>query len=142
MTRNESPQVFWVGMGCRTDCSFEELRELLFRVLAQHSLPQSGMQGLASIEQKAGEPGLAALAKALDLPLQGFSSEQLSRYEGLLSIRSARSFARTGCHGVAESAALAMAHAHAGAWPRLHVSREQSSAATVAIAVTTPRGPG
>ncbi|NNG65578.1 cobalamin biosynthesis protein CobE, partial [Pseudomonas fragi] len=47
---------------------------------------------------------------------------------------SARAFALTGCFGVAESAALALAEQLGGAPARLLITRQNSSVATFALA--------
>ncbi|MNY46347.1 cobalamin biosynthesis protein CbiG [compost metagenome] len=80
------------------------------------------------------EPGLIELAAQLALPLMYFSSEQLAGYQPQLSHRSDIAFERTGCYGVAESAALALAEHLAQAPAKLLISRQKYAQATLALA--------
>jgi cobalt-precorrin 5A hydrolase len=68
------------------------------------------------------------------LPLAGYGADAMARYDALLSHRSALSWRHTGCHGVAEGAALAHCATLSGAEPRLLVTRISSPGATVALA--------
>ena len=99
----------YAGFGCRRGCPADTLENLLRQALADHGLALSGLRGIASIALKADEPGLQQLAKRLGLPLLLYDAGQLQPYEPLLSHRSAIAHAHSGCWGVAESAALAMA---------------------------------
>lgn len=123
----------YAGFGCRSGCPVDTLANLLRRTLAEHQLPLSALHGIASIDHKADEPGLLQLAEQLALPLVVFDAEQLLPLAPQLSHRSAVSFRHTGCWGVAESAALALAQArHPQA--RLRVHRQVSVDATLALA--------
>lgn len=94
------------------------------------------ISALASIDKKADEPGLLQLAAELGLPLSFFGAEQLSKYEAQLSHRSLLAFEHSGCYGVAESAALALA-AETGA-AHLLITRQKCPQATFALAITLP----
>lgn len=124
-----------IGVGCRRGCPVEHLAELLARVLAEQRLAQEAIIGLASIALKAGEPGLLALAEQLRRPLQFYPGERLLACSARLSQRSERVLALTGCHGVAESAALALADTLGQGPSRLLVTRQSSAMASLAIAV-------
>ncbi len=63
-----------------------------------------------------------------------FSSEQLAQYQARLSHQSQIAFERTGCYGVAESAALALAEQLAQAPATLLISRQKYAQATFALA--------
>jgi cobalt-precorrin 5A hydrolase len=63
-----------------------------------------------------------------------FSSEQLARYQPQLSHHSQIAFERTGCYGVAESAALALAELRAQAPVKLLITRQKYAQATLALA--------
>ena len=128
-----SEPVLFAGFGCRRGCSQQTLTALLHQTLAEHDLPLHAVRGIASIQAKADEPGLLALAEALGLPLICFEVSQLARVEHLLSQRSASAFAHTGCWGVAESAALALAEGHS-LLPHLRVTRQVLDGATLALA--------
>ncbi|MNN53245.1 cobalamin biosynthesis protein CbiG [compost metagenome] len=91
------------------------------------------MRGIASITSKADEPGLQQLAERHNLPLLVFDASQLQAYEPQLSHRSAVAFAHSSCWGVAESAALALAH-HERGNAALVVTRQTLGAATLALA--------
>ena len=70
---------------------------------------------------------------ALGLPLLLYDARQLLPFEPLLSHRSAVAHAHSGCWGVAESAALAMASQHLGT-AKLRVTRQVLGPATLALA--------
>ncbi|GLO56186.1 cobalamin biosynthesis protein CbiG [Pseudomonas putida] len=123
----------YAGFGCRRGCPADTLENLLRQALADHGLALSALRGIASIALKADEPGLQQLAKRLGLPLLLYDAEQLQPYEPLLSHRSAIAHAHSGCWGVAESAALAMASQHLGT-ARLRVTRQVLGPATLALA--------
>ncbi|MGE8412129.1 MAG: cobalamin biosynthesis protein [Pseudomonas sp.] len=124
-----------VGLGCRKGCPASTLRALLDQVLRENGLALQQVQALASIDLKQDEPGLLALAQQLSLRLTCFSSAQLAPYSPRLSHRSQVAFERTGCYGVAESAALAMAETLQGEPARLLVPRQKHPQATLALAV-------
>lgn len=128
------PPVLYAGFGCRRGCPVETLAVLLRQTLANHALPLNALRGIASIDPKAREPGLLALAERLGLPFICFDTTHLLAFEPLLSQRSAGVFAQTGCWGVAESAALALA-GRTCAQPRLHVPRQVLGGATLALAI-------
>ncbi|GHS81501.1 cobalamin biosynthesis protein CbiG [Pseudomonas sp. PAGU 2196] len=123
----------YAGFGCRRGCPADTLEYLLRQALADHGLALSALRGIASIALKADEPGLQQLAKRLGLPLLLYDAGQLQPYEPLLSYRSAIAHAHSGCWGVAESAALAMASQHLGT-ARLRVTRQVLGPATLALA--------
>ncbi|MGX1022061.1 cobalt-precorrin 5A hydrolase [Pseudomonas sp. Y3 TE3536] len=123
----------YAGFGCRRGCPADTLENLLRQALADHGLALSALRGIASIALKADEPGLQQLAKRLGLPLLLYDAGQLLPYEPLLSHRSAVAHAHSGCWGVAESAALAMASQHLGT-ARLRVTRQVIGPATLALA--------
>ncbi|WEL58273.1 cobalamin biosynthesis protein [Pseudomonas kermanshahensis] len=123
----------YAGFGCRRGCPADTLENLLRQALADHGLALSALRGIASIALKADEPGLQQLAKRLGLPLLLYDAGQLQPYEPLLSHRSTIAHAHSGCWGVAESAALAMASQHLGT-ARLRVTRQVLGPATLALA--------
>lgn len=123
-----------VGLGCQRGCPASTLRALLDQALQAQRIDLRSITALASIDLKRDEPGLIELAEQLGLPLTVFSSEQLSAYEARLSHQSQIAFERTGCYGVAESAALALAEALAQAPASLLISRQKYAQATFALA--------
>ena len=123
-----------VGLGCQRGCDVDTLLGLFDSALAEGGVERQRVTALASIDRKQNEPGLLALARLLDLPLQCFSAGQLAVYEARLSHKSAVAFAHTGCYGVAESAALALAEQLAQAPAKLLISRQKYAQATLALA--------
>ena len=123
-----------IGLGCRRGCSAQVLRALIDQSLARAGIALDAVQALASIDLKRDEPGLVQLAAQLNLRLEVFSAEQLAPFATQLSHRSAIAFEQTGCFGIAESAALALAEQFAGAPASLLVTRQNTSEATFALA--------
>ncbi|UVL59290.1 cobalamin biosynthesis protein [Pseudomonas sp. B21-032] len=126
----------YLGLGCRRGCPADALSELLTRTLLAHDLPPGAVMGLASIDLKHDEPGLHELARRLGVPLRFYSAAQLAAFESQLSHRSAVAFQHSGCYGVAESAALALAE-QLGGPARLLVIRTLQADASLALACTS-----
>ncbi|MGC1329648.1 cobalamin biosynthesis protein [Pseudomonas sp.] len=124
----------YAGLGCQRNCPITELITLLDTTLTHHNLTCADLAGLATIDLKANEPALLELARTLNLPLITFSAAQLAPFEPQLSHKSALAFTHTGCHGVAESAALALA----GPGSQLLVPRQKNTQATLALAQQGP----
>ena len=123
-----------VGLGCQRGCSALELRQLMEDGLRECQLQLKDVAGLASIDGKSAEAGLLELGHGLGLTIGFFSAPELAAYEAQLSHRSDIAFERTGCYGVAESAALAMATRLTGSPATLAIPRRRSPHATFALA--------
>lgn len=123
-----------VGLGCQRGCPVSTLRALLDQALQSHRIELKQIKALASIDLKRDEPALIELAGQLGLPLLFFSSEQLTAYEPQLSHHSQIAFERTGCYGVAESTALALAEQLSNAPAKLLIPRQKYAQATLALA--------
>ncbi|MDQ0654644.1 cobalamin biosynthesis protein [Pseudomonas cedrina] len=123
-----------VGLGCQRGCDVHALLALFDGALADAGIERQRIVALATIDRKQDEPGLRALAALLNLPLECLSVAQLAPYAEHLSHRSAVAFTHTGCYGVAESAALALAEQLAGSPARLLITRRKSAQATFALA--------
>lgn len=123
-----------VGLGCQRGCDVHTLLGLFDAALAEGGIERQRITALASIARKQDESGLLALAAALNLPLRCFSAEQLAPFADRLSHKSAIAFAHTGCYGIAESAALALAEHLADAPARLLITRKKTAQATFALA--------
>lgn len=134
MTPTRLPPTLVAGIGCRRGCSAESLLALIESSLKDHRLGVQAITALASIDLKSSEPGLFELAETLGLPLVVFSADELARFEPQLSHRSMAAFEATGCYGVAESAALALASQLLDASPRLMITRCKTRDATFALA--------
>jgi cobalt-precorrin 5A hydrolase / precorrin-3B C17-methyltransferase len=124
------PRVLALGVGCERGAAADELLELVETALARHGLARHAIACLASIELKAGEPAIQALAQVLGVPLRLFTAAELEAQAGRLAHPSEVVFAATGCHGVAEGAALAAV----GPSGALVVAKTKSRRATCAIA--------
>lgn len=136
MTDASTAPTLVVGLGCQRGCPVSTLRALLDQALQAHQIELHRIRALASIDLKRDEPGLIELAAQLALPLMYFSSEQLAGYQAQLSHRSEIAFERTGCYGIAESAALALAEQLAQAPAKLLITRQKYAQATLALAGT------
>ncbi|MBA1202690.1 cobalamin biosynthesis protein [Pseudomonas capeferrum] len=123
----------YIGLGCRRGCPVDQLEALLRATLRAHGLSLGSVRGLASIDLKADENGLHELAERLRLPLVFFPVADLVVFESRLTHRSPAARAHSGCWGVAESAALALASRTHGP-TRLQVPRQVSDQATLALA--------
>ncbi|CAK9889130.1 MULTISPECIES: cobalamin biosynthesis protein [Pseudomonas] len=123
----------YLGLGCRRGCPADALSDLLTRTLLAHDLPPGAVMGLASIDLKHDEPGLHELARRLSVPLLFFSAAQLGAFEARLTHRSAVAYQHSGCFGVAESAALALAEQLCGP-ARVLVPRTLQADASLALA--------
>ncbi|TWC18517.1 MULTISPECIES: cobalamin biosynthesis protein [unclassified Pseudomonas] len=132
-----SGQVLVVGLGCQRGCPASVLRILLDETLQAHGIALEAVGALASIDLKRDEPGLLELAGQLGLPLTFFSAAQLAGYRERLSHPSQVAFERTGCYGVAESAALALAERLGKTTATLRIPRQKCAQATLALAVAS-----
>lgn len=125
-----------IGLGCQRGCPASSLRALLEQTLLAHGIELHQVRALASIDLKHDEPGLLELAGQLGVSLTCFSAEQLAEYEPRLSHRSEIAFERTGCYGIAESAALALADQLGSTTSStLLIPRQKGPRCTLALAV-------
>jgi cobalt-precorrin 5A hydrolase len=130
--------VYCVGMGCERGCELSELQALLETCLARAGLGLAQISSINSIDIKADEAGLIALAETLDRPFHVFDRQQLQQEDDLLSTRSDYVFDTVGVYGVAESAALHAARSLTGNAPELVLAKQKSARATCAIARAYP----
>jgi cobalt-precorrin 5A hydrolase len=137
MTDTGTAPTLVVGLGCQRGCPVSTLRALLDQALQAHQIELHQVKALASIDLKRDEAALVELAEQLSLPLMYFSSEQLAGYEPQLSHHSQIAFERTGCYGVAESAALALAEQLTHTPAKLLIARQKYAQATLALACST-----
>ncbi|MGH8411418.1 MAG: cobalamin biosynthesis protein [Pseudomonas sp.] len=134
MTGVSAAPTLVVGLGCQRGCPVSTLRALLDQALQAHQIELHRIKALASIDLKRDEPALNELAEQLGLQMMYFSSEQLASYQPRLSHHSDIAFERTGCYGVAESAALALAEQLANGPATLLIPRQKYAQATLALA--------
>ncbi|MBO0736396.1 MAG: precorrin-3B C(17)-methyltransferase [Alphaproteobacteria bacterium] len=103
------PPVLALGIGCERGCSGSEIAALVRSALAEAGLAPAAIAVVVSIELKAGEAAIHALADELGVPARFFPASRLLAETPRLSERSQTVFRATGCWGVAEGAALAAA---------------------------------
>lgn len=125
------PQRMTLGVGCARNCPAEELEALVMRALAGAGLAPGALKALYTLDLKADEPAVSALATKLGLPLRVFGAAELEAETPRLQNPSDVVFAEVGCHGVAEAAALA----GGGAQAHLGSPKTKSANATCAIAL-------
>lgn len=130
--------VYTIGMGCERDCPVSELSSLLTQCLQQADLTLAQIASINSIDIKADEVGLMALADSLDKPFHTWSKQQLATVESQLSTKSDYVFKTVGVYGVAESAALVAAMREAGDSAELILNKQKNTKATCAIARAYP----
>jgi cobalt-precorrin 5A hydrolase len=79
------PASLFVGVGCNRNTPMEEIRDLLNRGLDEHHLAAASIAGLASIDLKADEKGILALAKSLSCQLFFFTRDELASVQNVPS---------------------------------------------------------
>jgi len=127
-----APLCVTLGVGCARGCAPEDLAKLVAGALAEAGLSAAAVQSVSTLDLKADEPAVIALARDLDVPLRLFTAAELEAEAGRLATPSEVVFAEVGCHGVAEGAALAQGGADAA----LVVAKRKSANATCAIALS------
>ena len=105
------PQRYAIGLGCARNADPEELWQLVIETLAEAGIAQGAVACVASIDLKADEPAMNAVAHRLGVPLRLFTAAELEEFSPRLPNPSEVVFAEVGCHGVSEGAALACAEA-------------------------------
>jgi cobalt-precorrin 5A hydrolase/precorrin-3B C17-methyltransferase len=124
------PPVLAVGVGCERNASAEELTGLVRDALAAQGLAEGAVACVVSVDAKADEPAVHAVAAALGVPARFFPPAALEAEAPRLVNPSEVVFREIGCHGVAEGAALAAV----GATGRLIQPKLKSARCTCAIA--------
>ena len=123
------PRLYCVGMGCKKDKSFEELRGFLTANFDKTEL----LYAVASIDIKQNEIGLMTLAQFYHVPFVTFSAEELKLAEGSFS-ESEFVEKTTGVSNVCERAAVLCA----GADARLVLAKTAHDGMTLAVAERKP----
>lgn len=125
------PARLCLGVGCERGTAPEELAALVQESLASADLSPLALAGLFSIDVKADEAAVLALADRLGVPARFFDAATLEAERPRLAKPSALVFREVGCHGVAEGAALAAA----GPEGKLLLAKTKSARATCAVAL-------
>ena len=122
------PATLCLGLGCERGAGAEEVLALARRTLAERGLAEAAVAAVVSLDLKADEPAVHAVADALGVPARFFPAARLEAEAPRLVNPSELVFREVGCHGVAEGAALAAAGAE------LIAPKSKSARATCAIA--------
>ena len=123
------PATLVLGIGCERGCEAEEAIALAEKVLSENGLSPESVAAIASLDLKADEAAIHAVAAHFGVPARFFEAPRLEAETPRLATPSDVVFAEVGCHGVAEGAALASV----GAAGELAVAKIKSRRATVAI---------
>ncbi len=126
--------IYTLGMGCERNCPLEFIEGLMLEALEQKGLTPNDIHSLNSIDIKADETNLIALAQKYHWDFNTYSAQELAPMESLLSAKSDYIFKTVGVYGVAESAALLAAQHETGSEPELTLNKIKNTKATVAIA--------
>ena len=125
------PPSLVLGVGASRGVSASELLGLIDRTLTGAGLSAGSVTGLATVDAKAGEPGITEAAALRGWPVTAYPAELLARVE--VPNPSAAPLAAVGTPSVAEAAALTSGD-------DLVVAKRKSAMATVAVARIQPRG--
>ena len=124
------PKTLVLGMGCERHAKPEEAIALAEEALAKGDLARESLAAVCSIDLKADETAIHAVAAHFGVPARFFTAATLEAESPRLKNPSEVVFAEVGCYGVAEGAALAAV----GAEGELVVEKVKSKGATAAIA--------
>src|SRR5439155_10692058 len=125
------PPSLVVGVGASLGAPAAEVTGLVRQALAAAGLAAGSVARLATVEARAGEPGIVEAARELGVPLVTYPAAELARVA--VPHPSERVRAAVGTPSVAEAAALA-------GGGELVVPKQKSAAATVAVARRPARG--
>lgn len=118
-----------LGVGCERGCSSEELLKLAIETLDAQGYSSDAVGLITSIDLKADETAIHALAQHFNCPVRFFPSTRLLDETKRLKNPSDVVFGEVGCYGVAEGSALVAAGQHGD----LIVEKQKSKRATLAI---------
>ncbi|MCB2102691.1 MAG: precorrin-3B C(17)-methyltransferase [Rhodobacterales bacterium] len=124
------PPVLALGVGCERGVPTGNLMDHVHTTLYKNGLSPRAIACVVSIDVKADEEAVHALADHLGVPARFLDAETLERETPRLENPSDLVFAEVGCHGVAEGAALAAA----GPAGRLVAPKAKGDRVTCAVA--------
>jgi cobalt-precorrin 5A hydrolase/precorrin-3B C17-methyltransferase len=104
-----APPVLALGLGCERGADPAAVVDLARTILADAGLAAAAVACVVSIDIKSDEAAIHAAAAALGVPARFFPAAALEAQAPRLARPSEIVFQETGCHGVAEGAALAAA---------------------------------
>ncbi|WP_417803619.1 precorrin-3B C(17)-methyltransferase [Thalassospira lucentensis] len=126
------PPVLALGVGCERGCPIDDVYELVMETLSGQCLSPKAIACVVSIDLKADEAAVHELASRLGVPARFFDAQTLEAEAERLVTPSDVVFAETGCHGVAEGAALAAV----GANGKLIIPKHKTKRSTCAVALS------
>jgi precorrin-3B C17-methyltransferase len=126
-----NPPSLVAGMGCNAGTELDALRALLTETLTTAGLALASVTALTSVDAKADEPGLVALAAELGVPLVTYPAETLAAQD--VPNPSDAPLAAVGTPSVAEASVLARGAS-------LVVEKHRTPQATCAIGRLPARG--
>jgi cobalt-precorrin 5A hydrolase len=126
--------VIVAGVGCRKGAQAADIAAAIAAALARAGLRETAVHLIATSAHKQDEPGIAAAASAMGVPLVLVRQDDLEAAADRTATRSARVTAVAGVPSVAEAAALAAG----GPGARLVAARVVVGQATCALAESTP----
>jgi cobalt-precorrin 5A hydrolase/precorrin-3B C17-methyltransferase len=121
---------FWLGVGLSAEAEAGEAIKLAETVIGQSAVDPGQLQQIATIAARRDHAVLSALSTRFHVPVAFFDAAALEAETPRLKNPSDALFARIGCHGVAEAAALAAA----GPGAELIVEKTTGRHVTVAVA--------
>ena len=124
------PQDMMLGLGCARGCSVDELVDLVMSGLSTANINAATISCVVSVDIKADEPAMHAVAAMLSVPFRVFDTATLFAETSRLANPSEVVFAEIGVHGVCEAASLAAA----GPAGKLVIEKRKSANATMALA--------
>ncbi len=125
-----APQTLALGIGCERGADAGEAIGLAEQVLRKGGLTPQALAGVFSIDVKADEAAVQAVAKHFGVPARFFDAATLEAETPRLANPSDVVFTEVGCHGVSEGAALAAV----GATGKLVVAKQKTKRVTAALA--------
>lgn len=76
------PRNYVLGIGCKKDTKKQDLENFVFEELKKHNLSKEQISKIVSIDRKANEPAIIALAEELEVPFQVYQAKELMELEG------------------------------------------------------------
>ncbi len=125
-----APAIVALGIGCERMAPEADVAQLVGAALAEANIAREAVACVTSIALKAAEPAIHGVARTLGVPARFFDAARLEQETPRLKTPSDVVFRETGCHGVAEGAALAIV----GEAGELILPKRRSQRATCAIA--------
>lgn len=77
------PEIHIVGMGCKKDIPYENVRSLFCETLKKMNISICSVRAIASIDLKKEEPALKELCKEFGIPSVFFTSEELNSLDNI-----------------------------------------------------------